>query len=168
MHCSGEPHLRDSMRYRIMHTSSSRCQDLRGSLQLMETQSALSEWRSTLRPSQRKRKATSQGNTLVRRLRTRTPSSAPGVIGNRTAWHISSSHSNAAPTPGPSQTAKLVPRVHNYALKIPWAHVGRGAQLRHAPRRGLNRTRGFPFGHFSFFQDINLWKHCPAALLPNT
>ena len=29
-----------------------------------------------------------------------------------------------------------MPRVHNYALKIPWAHVGRGARLRHAPGRG--------------------------------
>ena len=28
--CSGEPHLLDSMRYRIMHTSSSKCQDLAG------------------------------------------------------------------------------------------------------------------------------------------
>ena len=43
-----------------------------------------------------------------------------------------------------------MPCVHNYALKIPWAQVGRGAQLRHAPKRGLNRTRGFPFGYFSF------------------
>ena len=54
------------------------------------------------------------------------------------------------PHPSPSQMAKSVPRVHNYALKIPWAHVGRGAQLRHAPKRGLNRTRGFPFGYSSF------------------
>ena len=28
---------------------------------------------------------------------------------------------------------------------------GEGAQLRHAPRRGLNCTRGFPFGYFSLF-----------------
>ena len=46
--------------------------------------------------------------------------------------------------------AKFVPHVHNYALKIPWAQVGWGAQLWHAPKRGLNRTRGFPFGYFSF------------------
>ena len=27
---------------------------------------------------------------------------------------------------------------------------GEGAQLRYAPKRGLNRTRGFPFGYFPF------------------
>ena len=32
------------------------------------------------------------------------------------------------------------------------------AQLRHVPKRGLNRTRGFSFGYFSLFQDFNLWK----------
>ena len=36
-HCSGTPHMRDSMRYRIMCTSSSRFQDLWGSSQSMET-----------------------------------------------------------------------------------------------------------------------------------
>ena len=41
-----------------------------------------------------------------------------------------------------------MPHVHNYALKIPWAQVGRGAQLRHAPRRGLNHTMGFPLCYF--------------------
>ena len=81
-HCSGELHLRDSMRYCIMHTSSSRCQDLGGSSQSMETQSALSTRRSTLRPSQQKRKAASQGNPPIRRFKTRTPSSVLGVIGN--------------------------------------------------------------------------------------
>src|SRR3954463_6001949 len=86
-----------------MHTSSSRCQDLGESSQLMETQSALSERRSTLRPSQQKRKAASQGNSPVRRLNTPTPSSAPGVISNKTAWHVPSSHSNAAPTPVPTK-----------------------------------------------------------------
>ena len=38
--------------------------------------------RSTLQPSQQKRKSASQGNPPVRRFKTRTPSSALGVIGN--------------------------------------------------------------------------------------
>ena len=54
------------MQYRIMHTSSSRCQDLAELLQSMETQSALSEQRSTPQPSQQKRRAASQGNQPVR------------------------------------------------------------------------------------------------------
>ena len=37
------------------------------------------------------------------RLRTRTTSSAPGVIGNWTAWHVLSLHSNVAPTPVPAK-----------------------------------------------------------------
>ena len=80
-HCSGEPHLLDSMRYHIMHTSSSRCQDLVELLQSMETQSALSEQKSTPQPSQQKCKAASQGNQPVRRFTARTPSSALGAIG---------------------------------------------------------------------------------------
>ena len=50
---------------------------------------------------------------------------------------------------------KSVPRVHNYALKIPWAQVGRGAQLRHAPRRGLNRTRGCRFFNFLLLSGLH-------------
>ena len=49
-------------------------------LQSMETQSALSEERSTPRPSQQKRKAISQGNQPVRRFKARTPSSALRAI----------------------------------------------------------------------------------------
>ena len=49
---SGYHALRDSIWYRIMHTPSSRCQDLVGLLQSMETQSALFARRSTLRPLQ--------------------------------------------------------------------------------------------------------------------
>lgn len=53
------------------------------------------------------------------------------------------------PHPGPSQTVKSAPRVHNYALKIPWAQTGRGARRWDAPSRGLNHTRGFPLCYFS-------------------
>ena len=53
----------------------------RGSSQSMETQSALSARRSTLRPSQQKCKAASQGNQPVRHFKARAPSSALEEIG---------------------------------------------------------------------------------------
>ena len=52
----------------------------RGVIIVNGTQSALSTRRSTLRPSQQKHKAASQGNQPVRRFKTRTPSSALGAI----------------------------------------------------------------------------------------
>src|SRR3954465_11306186 len=113
MHCSGEPHLQSSMRCRTMHTSSSRCQDLGESSQSMETLNALSEWRSIRRPSQRKYKAASQGNSPVRLLNVRTLSGAPGVTYNKTAWHIPSKRSNAAPTPA---LAKLRNQYYAYII----------------------------------------------------
>ena len=102
-HALLEPHSLDSMRYRIMHTSSSRFQDLAELLQSMETHSTLSEQRSTPQPSQQKRKAASQGNLPVRRFKARTPSSALGAIGKQTAWRDLSSSSNTAATLIPAQ-----------------------------------------------------------------
>src|SRR3954463_7155503 len=98
-HCSDEPHFQNSTRCRTTHTSSSKCQDLEESLRSMETPNALSERRSIRRPSQQKYKAASQGNSPVRLLNVRTPSSVPGVTYNKTAWHVPSKRSNAAPTP---------------------------------------------------------------------
>ena len=117
----------------------------------METQNACSIWRSTLRPSQQKRKAASQGNQPVRRFKARTPSSAPGVIGNRTVWHVPSSHSNR-PHPVPSQTAKSVPRVHNYALKIPWAQAE--ARPGHVPQCGSTAPGAVHLYNFLSFRTL--------------
>ena len=63
----GRTAFTNSMRYRIMHTSSSKCQDLAGLLQLMETQSARSARRSTLRPSRQKYKTAFLGKQPIRR-----------------------------------------------------------------------------------------------------
>ena len=98
-HCSGKPHSLSSMWYRTTHTSSSRCQALEESLQSMETSNALSERRGIRRPSRRKYKVAFQGNSPVRLLNVRTPSSAPGVTYNKTSWHVPSRRSNAASTP---------------------------------------------------------------------
>ena len=125
MHCSDEPHLQSSMRCRTTHTSSSRCQALEESSRSMETPNALFERRSIRRLSQRKYKAASQGNSPVRPLNVWTPSSAPGVTYNKTAWHVPSTRSNAAPTPA---LAKLRNQYYAYIITL-WkyhGHRGRG------------------------------------------
>ena len=125
MHCSDEPHLPSSMRCRTTHTSSSRCQALEVSSRSMETPNALSEHRSTWRPSRRKYKVASQGNSPVWLLNVRTPSSAPGVTYSKTAWHVPSKHSSAAPTPA---LAKLRNQYYAYIITL-WkyhGHKGRG------------------------------------------
>ena len=124
-HCSDAPHLQSSMRCRTTHTSSSRCQALEESLRSMETPNALSEWSSIRRPSWRKYKAASQGNSQVRLLNVRTPSSAPGVTYNKTAWHIPSKRSNVAPTPALVKQRHLC---YAYIITL-WkyhGHKGRG------------------------------------------
>ena len=129
-----------------MPTSSSRCQDLGESLQSMETPNALSERRSIRRLSQRKYKAASQGNSPVRPLNVWTLSSAPKVTYNKTAWHVPSKHSNAAPTPA---LANLRNQCCAYITTL-WkyhGHRGRGT-ITARPKRGLNRTRGCRFLHF--------------------
>ena len=62
----------------------------------METQSARSARRSTLRPSQQKRKAALLGKPPIRRKRPRTPSSESGVPRRRIDRHVLSSTSNSA------------------------------------------------------------------------
>ena len=113
------------MRCRTTHTSSSRCQALEESLRSMETPNALSERRSIQRPSRRKYKVASQGNSPVRLLNVWTPSSAPGVTYNKTAWHVPSKRSSAAPTPA---LAKLRNQYYAYIITL-WkyhGHRGRG------------------------------------------
>ena len=117
--------MQSSIRCRTTHTSSSRCQALVESLRSTETPNALSEWRSIRRPSRRKYKAASQGNSRLRLLNVRTPSSAPGVTYNKTAWHVPSTRSNAAPTPA---LAKLRNQYYAYIITL-WkyhGHRGRG------------------------------------------
>ena len=55
---------------------------------------------------------------------------------------------------GPSQMAKSVPRVHNYALKIPWAQVGRGGTTTARPKTRVNRTRRFSLCYFLSFRTL--------------
>ena len=119
----------------------------------METPSALSEWRSTRRPLQRKHKAASRGSSPVRPLNVRTPSSAPGVTYNKTAWHVPSKRSNAGPTPA---LANLRNQCCAYITTF-WkyhGHRGRGT-ITARPKRGLNRTRGCRFLNFLLFSGLH-------------
>ena len=167
-HCSGEPHLPSSMWCRTTHTSSSRCQALEASSWSMETPNALSERRSIRRLSQRKYKAASQGNSRVRLLNVRTPSSTPGVTYNKTAWHVLSKRSSAAPTPA---LVKLRNQYHAYIITL-WkyhGHKGRGTTT--ACPEGGSAALGAPdflIPFFSYFQDSTLRKACPAVQSPNT
>ena len=113
----------------------------------METPNAPSERRSTRRPLQRKYKAASPGSSPLRPLNVRTPSSAPGVTYNKTAWHVPSRRSNAPPTP------TLAKRQNQYFASITtlWkyhGHRGRGT-ITARPKHSLNRTRGCRI--FSYF-----------------
>ena len=113
----------------------------------METPNAPSKWRSTRRPLQRKYKAASPGSSPVRPLNDRTPSSAPRLTYNKTAWHDPSRRSNAAPTP------TLAKRRRQYFTSITtlWkyhGHRGRGT-ITARPKYGLNRTRGCQFFYLS-------------------
>ena len=117
--------MQSSMRCRTTHTLSSRCQALEESLRSTETPNALSERRSIWWLSRQKYKAASQGNSRVQLLNVRIPSSAPGVTYNKTAWHIPSTRSNAAPTPA---LAKLRNQYYTYIITL-WKyhrHRGRG------------------------------------------
>ena len=119
----------------------------------METPNAPSERRSTWRPLQRKYKAASPGSSPVRPLDVRTPSSAPGVTYNKTAWHDSSRRSNAAPTP------TLAKRRRQYFASITtlWkyhGHRGRGT-ITARPKHGLNRTRGCRFFNFLLLSGLH-------------
>ena len=119
----------------------------------METPNAPSERRSTRRPLQRKYKAASPGSSPVRPLNVRTPSSAPGVTYNKTAWHVPSRRSNAAPTP------TLAKRRRQYFASITtlWkyhGHRGRGT-ITARPKHGLNRTRGCRFFNFLLLSGLH-------------
>ena len=77
------------------------------------------------------------------------------------------------PQPQPLQIARLVLRVHHYALEIPWAS-GEGHD-HDRPRMQLNHTRGSHvcrsfFSHFLFFypQDSVHRRPCLAVDLPNS
>ena len=136
-----------------MHTSSSRCQAVEESSRSMETRNTLSERRSIRRPSWRKYKAASQGNSRVRLLNVQTPSSAPRVTYNKTVGHIPSKHSNAAPTPA---LANLRNQCCAYITML-WkyhGHRGRGT-ITARPKRGLNRTRGCRFLNFLLFSGLH-------------
>src|SRR3954471_17644477 len=113
----------------------------------METPNAPSERRSTRRPSQRKYKAASLGSSPVRPLKGRTMSSAPGVTYNKTAWHVLSRRSNAAPTPALAKQRDQCFAYITTLLKY-HGHRGRGT-ITARPKHGFNRTRGCPI-LFSF------------------
>ena len=141
------------MRCRTTHTSSSRCQALEASSRLMETPNALSKRRSIRRLSQQKYKAASQGNSLVRPLNVRTPSSAPGVTYTKTARHVQSKRDNAAPTPA---LANLRNQCCAYITTL-WkchGHRGRGTIMARS-KCGLNRTRGCRFLNFLLFSGLH-------------
>ena len=119
----------------------------------METPNAPSQRRSTQRPLQRKYKAASPGSSPVRPLNDRTPSSAPGVTYNKTAWHDPSRRSNAAPTPAltnlRNQCCAYITTLWKYHGK-----KGRGT-ITARPKHGLNRTRGCRFFNFLLLSGLH-------------
>src|SRR3954471_16257964 len=81
-----------------------------------------------------------QGSSPVRPLNVRTLSSAPGVTYNKTAWHVLSRRSNAAPTPA-LVTLRNQCLVHVTTPLKYHGHRGRGT-VTARPKYGLKRTRG--------------------------
>ena len=119
----------------------------------METPNALSERRSTQWPLPRKYKAASPGSSPVRPLNVRTPSSAPGVTYNKTAWHDLSRRSNAVPTP---TLAKRRRQYFAYITMLWKYHGHRGrATIPARPKHGLNRTRGCRFFNFLLLSGLH-------------
>ena len=133
----------------------------------METQSAPSVRRSTRRPLQRKYKAASPSSSPVQPLNDRTPSSAPGVTYNKTAWHVPSTRSNAAPTPA---LAKLRNQYYAYIITLWKYHGHRGRGTTTAGPEGGSTAPGAPdcVIPFSYFQDSFIKKPCPVVESPNT
>ena len=119
----------------------------------METPNTPSERRSTRRPLQRKYKAASPGSSLVRPLNVQTPSSAPGVTYNKTAWHVPSKRSNASPTPA---LANLRNQCCAYITTL-WKYHGhrRRGTITARLKRGLNHTRGCRFLNFLLFSGLH-------------
>ena len=99
----------------------------------------------------------------------------PGVIYNKTTWHVPSTRSNAAPTPAP---AKFQDRSFAYIITL-WryhGHRGRGTTTI-GPECGLTTPGAlkcvipfFLFLSFSYFhpQDSVHQRPCPAVDLPNS
>ena len=133
----------------------------------METPNALFKQRSTRRPSRRKYKVASQGNSPVRLLNVRTPSSAPGVTYNKTGWHVPSTRSNAART---LALAKLRNQCYAYIITL-WkyhGHKGRGTTTAR-PKCGSTALGAPDFViSFFYFQDSVNQRPCLAVNLPNS
>ena len=75
--------------------------------------------RNTLRPLRPKYNAAYSGKPPIRRRQPQAPSSEGGTPRNRITRHAKSMTSSPASAQIPAAT--FVPRVHNYALKVPWA-----------------------------------------------
>src|SRR3954466_7214937 len=119
----------------------------------METPNAPSERRSTRRPSHWKYKVASLGSSPARPLNVRTLSSAPGVTYNKTAWHVPSRRSNAAPTPA---LAKMQNQCFAYITTLLKYHGHRGrGTITARPKHGLNRTRGCRFLNFLLLSGLH-------------
>src|SRR3954467_8164114 len=101
----------------------------------METPNAPSVRRSTRRRSQQKYKAAFLGNSPVRSLKSQTLPSAPGVTYNKTAWHVLSRRSNAAPTPALATQRNQCFAYITTPLKY-HGHRGRGTTTA-SPKHGL-------------------------------
>ena len=131
----------------------------RGVITVNGTPNALPERRSIRWPSRRKYKVASQGNSPVRLLNVQTPSSVPGVTYNKTAWHVPSKRSSAAPTPA---LARLQYQYHAYIITL-WkyhGHKGRGTTTAR-PKCG-STALGAPDFVISFFLLSGL--HSPEGL----
>ena len=97
----------------------------------METQNARSTRRSTLRPSQQKRKAALFGKPPIRRERPRTPSSESGIARRRIGMHVLSSTSNSA--------SVLVP--------VKWRNLRRAYITTHSRYHGHRRRHHYGTSH---------------------
>ena len=129
----------------------------------METLNALSERRSIRRPSRRKYKVASQGNSPVRLLNVQTRSSAPGVTYNKTAWRVPCKRSSASPTPA---LAKLRNQYYTYIITL-WKYHGHKGMGTTTARPTCGSTAlGAPDFVISFFLLSGL--HSPEGLSGST
>ena len=97
----------------------------------METQSARSARRSTLRPSQQKHKAALLGKPPIRRKRPQTPSSESGAPRGRIGKHVLGSTSNSA--------SVLVP--------VKWRNLRRAYITTHSRYHGHRRRHHYGTSH---------------------
>ena len=129
----------------------------------METPNTLSGGRSIRRPSRRRCKAASHGNSGVRPRSVRTLPSAPRVTFNRTTWHDSSTSSNPAPTPA---LAKLRNQYQAYIITLWKYHGHKGRVTTTACPECGSTTLGAPDFVISFFLLSGL--HSPEGLSGST